>query len=137
MDVFNTKRVDEHLICEYFERNERKKSDEAWLKSKAPAIRDALKDTPKSVFGDLIVTVSTPNTSKFNPDKLMEYLETKIKPVNEELYNGCTKRVVDEDALATYIESAQIDIDDLKAHAWEESIGTPRITISRRKREDD
>ena len=24
MDVFNTKKVDEQLICEYFERNERK-----------------------------------------------------------------------------------------------------------------
>lgn len=137
MDVFNTKRIDENLIREYFERNERKKSDEAWLKSKAPVIKEALKDTPKSMFGDLVVSLSTPNTSKFNNDKLMEYLEEKIKPSNVEVYNMCTKRVVNEYSLAECIERNLIDIDELRDYAWEESVGTPRLTISRRRKNDD
>lgn len=137
MGVFNTKKVDEKLIREYYERNERKKQDEAWLKSKATIIREALKNTPKSVYGDLVVTISIPNTSKFNTDKLMEYLETKIKPVDEDLFNACTKRVINEDQLSVYIENGQIDLNELQEYAWEESTGTPRVKVSKMEQKND
>lgn len=137
MDVFNTKKVDESLIREYFERNERKKSDEAWLKSKAPIIREALKDTPKSMYGDLVVTLSTPNTSKFDNEKIVEFLKEKVKPLNEEIYDICIKHEVDEQGLEDCLEQGLIDLEELKKYAWEESKGTTRLLISKRRTEDD
>lgn len=137
MDVFNTRKVDEELIREYFERNERKKSDEAWLKSKAPIIREALKDTPRSIFGDLVVVLSTPNTSKFNNDKVMEFLEERVKPLNEEIYELCVKDAVDEKGLADCLEQGLLSIEELKEYAWEESTGTTRLSISKRRTKDD
>jgi len=137
MDVFGKTAVDEKLIQEYFERNRRMKADEAWLKEHGKLIKNALKDTPKSVIGNYVVNISVPNTSKFNTDKVLQYIEEKIKPTNGAVYKLCTKIALNEEGFTECVENGLIDLDEVKEYAWEESTGSPRLTISERKVADD
>ena len=131
MDVFKTQTISESLIREYFERNERKKEDEKWLKEYGEIIKEALKDTPKSLIGDFVVSIQVPNTSKFNTDKVLEYLKNSNIP--RHVYERCVKLALDEEQFAACVEENLIDINKIREAAWEESTGTPRLTIKKRR----
>ena len=87
----------------------------------------ALKEAGKSVedFGNLRVSVSVPNTSDFDNDKVLEYVKSKG------LIDRVTTPSLDEGKLMEAIENDVIDLEDLKLHAWVESTGSPRVSIKR------
>lgn len=130
MNLFKSTKLDLSLVDEYFAKNEQKKQVESWLKKNKPAIMAAMGGAPKDEVGDYVVTVSTPNESKFDEDKLVDYLSS----------NGFTEALthkVDEEALATCIAEGKIDIEDLKKAAWIEKKGTPRLSIKVKKADVD
>lgn len=121
------------IIAEYYERNERKKSDEEWLKAFKPnvlAIMEKL-GKKKSDFGDVRVSIVVPDASKFNEDRVLAYLTTKG------LVSQAIKSVLDEEKLMGIIETGLVDLDELRAAAWEEKSGTPRLTVGKVKKKDD
>lgn len=122
--------LDENLLKEYYERNERKKKDEAWLKKYSQIIKAAMEKQGKSktVVGNIKVSISVPDTSHFDMDKVLEYLQNGNVP--SAVFERVTKTVVDEDALTAAVEEGIINLEELKAHAWVESHGTPRLTVS-------
>ena len=124
-DPFNMEKKGQDLVKEYFERNERKKEDEAWMKRNKEKVVKLLGDKKAMDFGNIRVSVVVPDTSKFNPDKLQEYFQNK-KP---EYFDGVAKKVVDEKKVEKLVESEQIDIDELMEYAWVESKGSPRVTV--------
>jgi hypothetical protein len=122
--------VDQNFIEEYFKRNERKKEDDKWIKEKRRLVIKELQKLEKDVvdYGDIRVSMVIPDTSNFDKEKVLEFVETKgikSKVVKEEL---------DEDKLMQLIEEGLIDIDELKKYAWIESTGNPRITLKELKR---
>lgn len=121
------------LVKEYFERNERKKDDDKWLKKNKGSVLGILEKMGKEKhdFGEVRASYTTPDTSKFDNDKIMEFL------VEKGMDEMGTKRVVDEDAIANLIEQGLIDLDELKEYAWVESKGTPRLTVKKAKKSDD
>lgn len=130
-DVFNNQsEVSVDIVKEYFERNERKKADEKWLKANKGQIQKAMNAQGKSKedFEDIRVSITVPDASNFDNDKIMEFL--KIKGLD---MRG-TKRVVDEEKLEELIELGEIDLDELKEHAWVEKKGAPRMTVKKVKR---
>lgn len=132
-DAFDAnKGLDTDLINQYFIVNERKKKDEAWLKENSLKIKSMLQSLGKStvMVDDIKVSVSASNTSKFDMDKVLEFLTSK----NLLQY---TKQVVDEKALMEAIDNGEIDIEELKEYAWVESTGSPKLTVKRVKKEDD
>lgn len=134
MDVFIKQLVDEKLIEEYFLRNERKKQDEAWLKQYGSIIKEALENKPKSVIGKYVVTISIPDNSKFNEDKVISFLKENA-PAN--IFERCTKPALNEEELMACINEGLIDVEQLKNAAWEEIKGTPRLTITKKKDDID
>lgn len=121
------------LVNEYFERNERKKADEKWLKENKARVEQILADHGKDKmdFGNVRVTVSVPDTSKFDLDKVLEWaMRTDCPGGNYRWSELITKQVIDEDKLARYIESGDINIEEIKAAAWVESKGSPRLVVS-------
>jgi hypothetical protein len=137
MSVFGKPKVDEDMINEYFARNQRKKQDEAWLKQYGRLIKEALSDTPKSVIGNYVVTVTVPDNSKFNEEKLMSYLTEKVLPVNGAAFKISTKLAIDEEGFTECVEKGLINMDEVKEFAWEEIKGSPRLTITERKASSD
>ena len=122
--------VDQKFIEEYFKRNERKKEDDKWIKEKRRLVIKELQKLEKDVvdYGDIRVSMVIPDTSNFDKEKVLEFVETKgikSKVVKEEL---------DEDKFMQLIEEGLIDIDELKKYAWIESTGNPRITLKELKR---
>lgn len=127
-DVFqNETVVDENLIKEYYERNERKKSDEKWLKEHKVAVFKGLQELgkQKAAFGDLQVSYTVPDQSYFDEAKVLEFA------LEHGVYELVTKAVLDEDALTSMIEQGLIDFDELKEYAWVEKKGTERISVKR------
>lgn len=130
-DVFEQpKTVDEALVREYFERNERKKEDDKWLKANKNVVLTGLQELgkQKADFGDLRVSYTEPDNSKFDMEKVMDY----ILQFHPDL--GLTKLSVDEEKLTVAIDEGKIDIESLKDYAWEQSKGTPRLTIAKVKK---
>ncbi len=128
--INNTSEVNQELIEEYFKRNERRKEDEKWLKEYRKLIVNELEKLGKDVvdFGNIRVSVTIPDTSKFDKEKVLEFAEKngfKDKVIKEEL---------DEDKLVQLIESGEVDLEELKEYAWVESTGSPRITLKELKR---
>lgn len=66
------------LVKEYHERNERKKQDEAWLKTNKPYIEQTimLGKAGKSQIGEYQVSVVYPDTSKIDPALVKELLKS-------------------------------------------------------------
>ncbi|WP_426455405.1 hypothetical protein ACP26L_36015 (plasmid) [Paenibacillus sp. S-38] len=129
-DVFDVQAsVDDSLIQEYHERSKRKTEDDKWLKSNKPAILAAMTEIgrDKKDFGSYRVSVVTPDESRFDMAKVLEYLEQEH--IDPEVYIACTQIVVNEAALAECIENGRIDLDDLKEAAWIEKSGTARLTV--------
>ena len=123
--VNSTSEVNQELIEEYFKRNERRKEDEKWLKEHRKLIVNELKELGRDVvdFGNIRVSVTIPDTSKFDKEKVLEFAEKngfKDRVIREEL---------DEDKLVQLIESGEVDLEELKEYAWVESTGSPRVTL--------
>lgn len=123
--VNSTSEVNQELIEEYFKRNERRKEDEKWLKKHRKLIVNELQELGRDVvdFGNIRVSVTIPDTSKFDKEKVLEFAEKngfKDKVIREEL---------DEDKLVQLIESGEVDLEELKEYAWIESTGSPRVTL--------
>lgn len=125
--------LNEDLINEYFMRNERKKQDEEWLKQHRPAILRGLEEMGKSRtdIGNIRVSVSVPDASHFDMDKVYEYADRLG------ILEKVTKRVIDEEKLMRCIENGEIALEDLKSYAWVEKKGTPRINVTKVRREHD
>lgn len=128
--INNTSEVNQELIEEYYKRNERRKEDEKWLKEHRKLIVNELQDLGRDVvdFGNIRVSVTIPDTSKFDKEKVLEFAEKngfKDKVIKEEL---------DEDKLVQLIESGEVDLEELKKYAWIESTGSPRVTLKELKR---
>lgn len=133
-DVFaDPNELSESLLKEYEERNTRKKKDEAWLKKHSSIIKKVLEKMGKSKtdVGNIRVSVSVPDTSHFDMDKVLDYIQST--ELSEDTIDAVTKIVVDEEGLMKAIEEGLIDADELKAHAWVESEGTPRLTVKKIK----
>ena len=123
--INNTSEVNQELIEEYFKRNERRKEDEKWLKEYRKLIVNELEKLGRDVvdFGNIRVSVTIPDTSKFDKEKVLEFAEKngfKDKVIKEEL---------DEDKLVQLIESGEVDLEELKEYAWVESTGSPRVIL--------
>jgi hypothetical protein len=132
-NVFDDTELDEALIKEYYERNERKKADEAWLKKNGSLVKGimAKQEKSKEGIGDYVVSVNIPDTSHFDNNKLLDYL-LKEYPNLKDLY---LKFAVDEEAVMGLIEDGTVDVEELKANAWVSSTGAPRLTINKIKKE--
>lgn len=124
-DPFTAKSNDYGLIKEYFERSKRMKEDKKWLQDNKDKVLQAMQGRDKADFDGIRVTVSIPNTSKFDLDKIYNYLNS----YSPALLKECTKQVIDEDKLSQLIENGAIDLTELQEVAWVESVGTPRITL--------
>ncbi len=127
--------VDNQLINEYFVRNSRKSEDEKWLKENRLAIVEAFSEANinKKDFNDIRVSISVPNESKFDPDKLCTYLQTKFT-FNEFLTMVQFKP--NEEKVVELINEGRIDLDDVKTHCWIEKMGSPRLTVKKLKKSD-
>ena len=123
--VNGNKEVSQEFIEEYFKRNERKKEDEKWIKENRKLVIKELKRLERDVvdYGNIRVSMTIPNTSKFDKEKVLEFAETKgikSKVIKEEL---------DENKLMQLIEEGLIDVEELQKYAWVESTGSPRVTL--------
>lgn len=122
--------VNQEFIKEYFRRSERKKEDEKWLKENRQFIINELEKLGKDVvdFGNIRVSMSIPDTSKFDSEKVLEFLEMKG------LKDRAIKEELDEEKLMDLINDELIDVEELKEYAWVESKGSPRIILKELKR---
>lgn len=122
--------VNQEFIKEYFRRSERKKEDEKWLKENRQFIINELEKLGKDVvdFGNIRVSMSIPDTSKFDSEKVLEFLEMKG------LKDRAIKEELDEEKLMDLINDGLIDVEELKEYAWVESKGSPRIILRELKR---
>lgn len=122
--------VNQEFIKEYFRRSERKKEDEKWLKENRQFIINELEKLGKDVvdFGNIRVSMSIPDTSKFDSEKVLEFLEMKG------LKDRAIKEELDEEKLMDLINDGLIDVEELKEYAWVESKGSPRIILKELKR---
>ena len=123
--INETIEVNQDLIEEYFRRNNRKKEDDKWLKKHRELIIAELNKLGKDIvdYGNIRVSITVPNTSKFDKEKVLEFADIKgirAKVIKEEL---------DEDKLMQLIENGEVSVEELKEYAWIESKGSPRITL--------
>lgn len=119
--------VNEGLISEYYFRNERKKADNKWLREHRKLVIEELQKLNKNKvdYGDFRVSMTIPDTSKFDEEKILRFTESKGYK------DKVVKEVLDEDKLMELLEKDLISIEDLKEHAWIESTGSPRITVKK------
>lgn len=124
----STINVDPALIEEYHARSQRKSDDEKWLKANKPAILSAMNDAGKykADYGNYRVSVTVPDESKFDMDKVLEFLANDVA---EEVFNRCTTVVVNEAELFTCVEDGIIDLEQLKEIAWVPKAGTSRLSV--------
>lgn len=136
-DVFDT--LDEDLLKEYYERSKRKKQDGAWIKKYSGIIKDILIKQGKSneQVGNIVVSVSVPDTSKFDEEKLLEYIVSLYneQKISDEDYLKCLKTSINEQAIMELVENGVIDLEELKEKAWVQSTGTPRLNVKKLKGE--
>lgn len=111
------------FVRQYYEINTRKNADEKWLKENKAKLRELVGEGGAGDFGNIRVKVTVPNSSKFNMDKVHQFV--KMKGIEE----ITTKRVVDEAKLMGLINSGTINLEELQEFAWEEIAGAPRVTI--------
>lgn len=111
------------FVRKFYEINARKNADEKWLKENRAKIRELVGDKGAGDFGNIRVKVTVPNTSKFDMEKVHQFLILK------HLEDNATKKVVDEDKLMELVKVGTIDLEELQAFAWVESQGAPRVTI--------
>lgn len=117
--------VNQDFIAEYLKRNERKKEDEKWIKENRKLVIEELKKLEKDVvdYGNIRVSMTIPDTSKFNKEKVLEFADTKG------IRDRVIKEELDEDKLMTLIDEGLINVEELQEYAWVEFTGSPRITV--------
>lgn len=121
--IFSETRLeDTAVVREYFERNERKKQDENWLRKYKPVIESLMAGKEKADFEEFRVQLITPDVSNFDMEKVERFL---LEQKHERLF----KRVVDLTLLEKAILEGDVDQDELKKAAWVEKLGTPRLMI--------
>ncbi|GEA16826.1 hypothetical protein E308F_30720 [Moorella sp. E308F] len=122
--------LNKELLQEYYERSQRQKEDKKWLEKYKPIIIQSLQNAGKNKLEQegFRVSITIPNTSHFDMEKVLVFLKEKQL--------GCLKEVVDEEALTQAIEEGVIDLEELKAVAWIEDKGTPRLTIKKVSSDD-
>ena len=127
MEFTNKINLDQELIDEYFKRKERKKEDEDWIKENRLKVIEAFKVAGKSKgdFGNIRVSVTVPDASKFDVEKVLEYVESKG------LLGKVVTPTLDETKLEKLVEIGEIDLTELKKYAWIESKGSPRVTLDK------
>jgi len=126
-DKLNPSVVDQKLIEEYFLRSERKKDDKIWIKEHRVKIIEELNklEVNKKDYGSFRVKMSVPDTSKFDEEKILNFLESKG------LKHRAIKEVLDEEKLSQLIDNDIINLKELQEVAWIESKGSPRISVER------
>ncbi|WP_145052648.1 hypothetical protein [Paenibacillus xylanexedens] len=124
----NTPDVDE-LIREYHERNQRKLDDEKWLKANKPAIVSTMNalGKEKKDFGNLRVSIVTPDESKFDNEKIIAFIQENHPGLADWLIEQ--KPVINEARLEEAIMTELLCSDALHEVAWIEKTGTPRVTV--------
>lgn len=133
-DIFEKETsIAEELVQQYFEINERKKQDEKWLKDNGTAIKDAMVKlgNDKKDFGQYRVAVSIPDTSKFDEDKVIDCL---AEILTDEDFEKVTTFKLNEEVFEQFVNEGKINLDSIKLHAWVESKGAPRLTITKVKK---
>lgn len=127
MQFTNRSELTKGLIEEYYARNERRKKDDAWLKENRSKVLKAMQEVNKTAenFDDYQISISIPDTSNFNTDKVLDYARSKG------VYDKIVTHRLDEAKLIEMIENEEIDLEELKEFAWVESTGSPRLTIKR------
>jgi hypothetical protein len=131
VDVFvRTSEEQIALVQEYNARNERTKDDEKWLKDNKPVIAGILaaNNAAKMDFGNVRASIVVPDTSKFDQKKLVAFL---VDRGSHSILEETTTITVNEEKLGEAVESGEIDLDLMKAAAWVESTGTPRLTVKK------
>lgn len=123
MNPFQT--LDAKILQEYYEHTQNKKKEEEWLNKHRALILQELKNLEKTAVrvGNYQAKVTIPNNSKFDEDKVLEFLEEKG------LLEQATKKVLDEEKLTTLIENGLISLEELKDYAWVSLEGSPRLTV--------
>jgi hypothetical protein len=134
-DVFEKQTtVEDSVISKYYKYNELKKKAEKWLKENVSSIKDAMSKlgADKKDFGKYRVSISVPDASKFDDVLVMRYLVMLLakKIITKKDFDNLTIRKPNEEALTEYINNGKISLEDLKANAWVEAKGSPRLTIS-------
>lgn len=130
-DAFDeTGGLDKDIVNEFYERSMRKREDEAWLKKHNALIKEAMTKLGKNIsdVNDKRIVIIEPDTSHFDLDKVMKYL-TDLG--DADIFDTCTKTVVDEEGLTRMIEGGYIDLENLKEIAWVESKGSSRLTVKK------
>lgn len=123
-NIFDTvDQTQKDFVKEYYEVNARKNADEKWLKENKARLRELVGEKGAGDFGNIRVKVTIPNTSKFNMDKVHQFVKLKG------LEDITTTRVVDEAKVMELVELGTIYLSELQEFAWEETTGAPRVTV--------
>lgn len=123
-NIFDTvDQTQKDFVREYYEVNTRKNADEKWLKENKVRLKELVGEKGAGDFGNIRVKVVVPNTSKFNMDKVHQFVKLKG------LEDITTTRVVDEAKVMELVELGTINLNELQEFAWEETTGAPRVTV--------
>lgn len=119
----------EDLLHDYFENNEKKKELTKYLKTQNEKIKAAMVDLGKDKYdtNGYRVSISTPDKSEFDKEKLLNYLLDNYK----QFIAVFTKPELDEEGLATLIDMGEVDLEELKKVAWVDKKGSPTLRISK------
>lgn len=128
-DVFDSNEkldITEDFIAEYYARKEALDREKKALDEINNYIKKSLLSSGlnKAKFGNVVVSITTPNTSKFDMDKVLEFMYDRYP----DFVDNVTKRVVDDSKLEELVLSGKVDKDALVDFAFVESKGTPRAT---------
>jgi len=125
--------ISEEVVRDFYTRKAKFNKEKSALDKINKMIKKTLLESGKHVarFGNIVVKISIPDTSKFNMDKVLEY----VKKNHPDMVHKLTKQVIDEDALDFAIDTGLIDTVELSKFALERSLGTPRATL--KEVEDD
>lgn len=130
-NVFDNTILEKELVKEYYERSERKKEDEAWLKKYGNLVKDIMvkQNKNKEDVDDLRVSISIPDTSHFDNEKLLKYLLLNYPNLKEHYISY----KIDEDGLEYLIKEGHVDVEELRENAWVVSKGSPRLIVKKLK----
>lgn len=121
------------LVQEYYRRNELKKTNEKWLKDNREKILEVMRKIgkDKADIGDYRVSITIPDTSGFDKEKVLQFLEKRG------LLDETTDRVPNEEKIQEAIAQGLFTLEDLKEAAWVTATGSPRINIIKRSNQDE
>jgi hypothetical protein len=136
MDEFDIKgSPSKELIERYHALNETKKSLEKDLDSLKNEIKSSYSSATKQVLYGYKVEVTYPDTSKFDNDKVIDFLQNclRVGMIDKDDFDTSTTLALNEEGLTDLINSGKIVFDALKDYAWVESKGSARLTVTKLK----